>query len=123
REIEPYVYCQFTNSPASHRKGASRLPWLSGSAAWSYFTATQHILGIRPEVDGLRIDPCIPSGWKQFTANRRFRGKTVRIEVANPNGVEKGIRELTLNGEVLSGNLLPIQKLKDENTVRAVMGR
>ncbi len=123
REIEPYVYCQFTNSPASPRKGASRLPWLSGSAAWSYFTATQHILGIRPEVDGLRIDPCVPSGWKQFKVNRRFRGKTVRIEVSNPDGVEKGIRELTLNGEKLSGCLLPIEKLKDENTVRAVMGR
>jgi N,N'-diacetylchitobiose phosphorylase len=123
REIEPYVYCQFTNSPASPRKGASRLPWLSGSAAWSYYAATQHVLGIRPEIGGLRIDPCIPAEWKSFKVVRRFRGRTVRVEIVNPEAVEKGVREMTLNGEQVEGNLLPIGRLKDENNVLVVMGR
>ncbi len=122
REIEPYVYCQFTNSPRSPRRGASRLPWLSGSAAWSYFTAAQHILGIRPEVEGLRIDPCIPSEWKSFTVTRRFRGRTLQIHFENPDGVERGVRELRLNGDRIEGNLIPAGRLVELNTVHVRMG-
>jgi N,N'-diacetylchitobiose phosphorylase len=122
REIEPYVYCQFTHSKASPRFGASRVPWLSGSAAWSYYAATQHILGIRPDYDGLLIDPCIPAAWKGFEASRRFRGKMVRISVQNAAGVEKGVRSLTLNGRALAGNLIPARNLADTNDVIAEMG-
>jgi cellobiose phosphorylase len=123
REIEPYVYCQFTNSPRSPRSGASRLPWLSGSAAWSYFTAAQYILGIRPEIEGLRIDPCIPSSWKSFKVERRFRGKTLRIEVFNPDGVEKGVREITFNGKPIVGNVILSDHLQEVNDIRVIMGR
>jgi cellobiose phosphorylase len=122
REIEPYVYCQFTHAPTSARSGASRVPWLSGSAAWSYYAATQYILGVRPEYDGLRIDPCIPKAWKGFTVARCFRGKTLRITVKNPNGVEKGVRTLTLNGTPLAGNLIAVEQLAAENDVVAELG-
>jgi N,N'-diacetylchitobiose phosphorylase len=122
REIEPYVYCQFTHSKYSPRLGASRVPWLSGSAAWSFFTATQHILGLRPEYGGLRIDPCIPAAWKGFTATRVFRGKNVRVEVQNPAGVQKGVRKLVLNGEPLEGNFIPAGSLADENRVVVEVG-
>jgi cellobiose phosphorylase len=122
REIEPYVYCQFTNAPMSPRAGAARVPWLSGSAAWGYVAGTQYVLGIRADWQGLVVDPCIPSGWKGFSATRRFRGKTVKIDVRNPGGVEKGVKSLTLNGETLTGNLIPADKLKDGNEVVVVMG-
>ena len=122
REIEPYVYCQFTHSKYSPRFGASRVPWLSGSAAWSFYAATQYILGLQPEYGGLRIDPCIPSAWKAFTVTRIFRGRKVSIEVRNPDGVEKGVRKLVLNGEPLEGNLIPAAKLGSENQVLVEMG-
>ena len=122
REIEPYVYCQFTHAPTSLRAGASRVPWLSGSASWSYYAATQYILGIRPEYEGLRIDPCIPKAWKGFTVTRRFRGRTLRIEVRNPAGVEKGVRSLVLNGAPLAGNLIAPDLLRAENRVIVEMG-
>jgi cellobiose phosphorylase len=122
REIEPYVYCQFTHSKASPRYGASRVPWLSGSAAWSYFTATQYILGLRPEYGGLRIDPCIPAAWEGFKATRLFRGSKVRVEVRNSAGVQKGVKRLTLNGKPLEGNLIPVAQLAEENLVVAEMG-
>ena len=122
REIEPYVYCQFTHSKYSPRFGASRVPWLSGSAAWSYFTATQHILGLRPEYGGLRIDPCIPATWKGFRVTRIFRGKKVRVEVRNSAGVQKGVRKLVLNGELLEGNFIPAGRLAEENRVVVEMG-
>jgi len=122
REIEPYVYCQFTHSKYSPRFGASRVPWLSGSAAWSFFTATQHILGLRPEYAGLRVDPCIPAAWDGFSATRIFRGKTVRLEVRNPSGVQKGIAKLLLNGAPLESNLIPANELGEDNLVVGVMG-
>ncbi|GAA0526377.1 cellobiose phosphorylase [Rhizomicrobium palustre] len=122
REIEPYVYCQFTHTPPSPHAGAARVPWLSGSASWAYVAGTQYVLGIRADWNGLTIDPCIPASWPGFTATRRFRGKTVSITVKNPKCVEKGVAKLTLNGEVLSGNLVPADKLKDSNAVVVEMG-
>ena len=122
REIEPYVYCQLTHSRYSRRYGASRIPWLSGSAAWSYYAATQYILGIRPDYEGLRIDPCIPRAWRSLGVQRRFRDKALEIRIENPSGVSKGIRQLLVNGEPLPGNLVPAAVLKDSNAVVAVMG-
>jgi N,N'-diacetylchitobiose phosphorylase len=122
REIEPYVLCQSTHSKQSPKHGASRIPWLSGSATWTYFAITQYVLGIRPETDGLRIDPCIPGKWKGFTAERRFRGSRIRIRVENPNGVEKGVVRLVLNGETLEGDRIPAGRLRAENDVTVIMG-
>ena len=122
RQSEPYVQGQTTYSTFSPRAGNTRTSWLTGAAAWAYFSATQYILGIRPEVDGLRIDPCIPSAWPGFKATRRFRGQTVEIEVKNPNGVCRGVKSLTLNGEPLPGNFVPADRLGKENLVEVVLG-
>jgi len=121
RQCEPYVQAQTTYSIYSPRAGNTRTSWLTGAAAWAYFSATQYILGIRPELDGLRIDPCIPSTWPGFTATRRFRGRTVHIEVKNPHGVCRGVESLTLNGKRLPGNLIPADKLGEENHVVVIL--
>jgi cellobiose phosphorylase len=122
RQIEPYVYCQSTHSRYSPRYGASRVPWLSGSATWAYFTAAQHILGIRPEYDGLVVDPAIPRAWKGFEVTRRFRGKKLHIVVENPKGVEKGVVRVELNGKALQSHLVPAAALAEENEVKVLMG-
>ena len=122
REIEPYVHCQSTHAPASKKYGRSRVPWLSGTASWAHYTATNYILGIRPEIEGLRIDPCIPSTWPGFTATRSFRGKRVHVEVQNPSGVCRGVKSLTLDGEPLDGNLLLAARLRDGAKIVAVLG-
>ena len=121
RQIEPYVYAQTTCSTYNMRAGQSRCPWLSGTASWAYFTAAQYILGIRPDYDGLMVDPCIPE-WEGFSASRRFRGKMVNVKVENPNKVEKGVKSVTLNGEKIEGNVIPFAKMKDMNDVVVVMG-
>jgi N,N'-diacetylchitobiose phosphorylase len=122
RQSEPYVQGQTTYSTYSPRAGNTRTAWLTGAAAWAYFSATQYILGIQPEMDGLRIDPCIPHNWAGFKATRRFRGKSIAIEVKNPDGVCHGVRSLTLNGEALTGNLVPAGRLGQENVVEVVLG-
>jgi len=122
RQSEPYVQAQTTYSTFSPRAGNTRTSWLSGAAAWCYYSLTQYILGIRPEYEGLRLDPCIPSAWKGFSATRRFRGKMIDIEVRNPKGLCRGVARLELNGESLEGNLIPADKLKAENSVVAILG-
>jgi cellobiose phosphorylase len=122
REIEPYVYCQFTNSKYSPRHGASRLPWLSGSASWAYFTATHYILGIQPDYTGLRIDPCIPAEWKELTITRRFRNKILNITVRNQRGVQKGVKKIEINGREIRGNLIPVEQMEEQNEVLVLLG-
>ncbi len=122
REIEPYVLCQSTHGKQSPRHGVSRIPWLSGSASWTYYAITQYVLGIRPGANGLRIDPCVPSKWKSFTVRRVFREKVLDIQVDNPKGVERGVRKIVLNGATLEGNLIPVARLEQENEVRVTMG-
>jgi cellobiose phosphorylase len=122
RQSEPYVQGQTTYSVFSPRPGNTRTSWLTGAAAWAYYSATQYILGLRPELDGLRIDPCIPSTWDRFKATRRFRGSTIEIEVQNPDGVCRGVKTLTLNGRALGDTLLPADRLADHNRVEVVLG-
>ena len=122
RQIEPYVQGQTTYSTYSPRPGNARTSWLTGAAAWAYYSATQYVLGLRPELDGLRLDPCIPSTWEGFKATRRFRGKEIEIEVQNPDGVCHGVQSLSLNGETLKGNLVPVEKLDPKNKVILVLG-
>ena len=122
RQSEPYVQGQTTYSIYSPRPGNTRTSWLTGAAAWAYYSATQYILGLRPEMDGLWIDPCIPHTWAGFKATRRFRGKTIQIEVKNPHGLCRGVKSLTLNGQILPGNLIPADGLSEQNLVEVVMG-
>jgi len=121
REIEPYVYNQFINSKYSPRYGAARLPWLSGSAAWAYYTATQYILGVQPDYAGLRIDPCLPSDWKEVRITRRFQKKNFNIIISNENCVQKGVQKIILNGNQMENNLIPFKMMRKDNTVLVIM--
>ena len=119
---EPYVYAQMIAGKDAYKPGEAKNSWLTGTAAWNFLAVSQYILGIRPQFDGLLIDPCIPSDWKSYTVRRLFRGKSFNIEVRNPDGVQKGVRRITLNREALSNNLIPCYKLKNTNDVIVDMG-
>ena len=121
-ECEPYVYAQNVISDTHPQFGLARNSWLTGASAWHYIAVTQYILGIRAELDGLRIDPCIPQMWDSFRAKRRFRGKDVWIEVNNPDHVRHGIKKILLNGQMLNENLLKAELLKPTNTVSVWLG-
>jgi cellobiose phosphorylase len=118
RQVEPYVYCQFTHGKTSPRFGQSRNPWLTGTASWSYIAVTQHILGIKPVIQGLKLDPCIPRGWKTFSVHRAFRGRVLDITVDNPSGLSRGVKRMQLNGRVVEGDILPESELAAVNRVR-----
>ncbi len=99
REAEPYSYCQFVMGKDHTAYGRARHPWLTGSGGWNYTAVTRWILGVRLTFDGLVVDPCIPADWKQFEVTRQWRGATYKIKVENPDGVEKGVKSVTLNGK------------------------
>ena len=107
-KVEPSVYPQMIAGKDAYCPGEAKNSWLTGTAAWNYFAITQYILGIRPQYDGLLIDPCIPSDWKSFTVIRRFRGTTYEIKVSNQNGMMKGVKQIRIDGKSLSGNILPL---------------
>ena len=107
-KTEPYAYCQMVSGPDAPVNGEGKNSWLTGSASWGFTSVSQYILGIRPGFTGLVIDPCIPSGWKGFKCTRKYRGATYEITVSNPDGKEKGIKEIRQDGAVLSGNTLPV---------------
>jgi N,N'-diacetylchitobiose phosphorylase len=122
RQSEPYSYCQFIMGKDHTAHGRARHPWLTGTAAWFYTAVTKYILGIRPSYKGLEIDPCIPSDWKGFEVRRKWRGATYNIRVQNLEGIEKGVKSISLNGKIIKG-IIPIQIKGTVNEIVVVMGK
>jgi cellobiose phosphorylase len=104
---EPYVYAQMIAGRDAPTHGEAKNSWLTGTAAWNLVAITQRILGIRPEHDGLRVDPCLPSGWDGFRATRRFRGATYRITVRVRRGAGGRASHLVVDDRRIEGNLIP----------------
>ncbi|MBN1892340.1 MAG: glycosyl transferase [Clostridiales bacterium] len=120
--MEPYVYSQMIAGKDAGRMGEAKNSWLTGTAAWNFVAISQAILGIKPEYDGLRVEPCIPSGWSEYKITRVFRGATYEISVRNPDGVQKGIRSVTVDGAAIEGNVLPVFEEGTKHDVEVVMG-
>lgn len=107
-KTEPYVYSQMVSGKDSYKQGEAKNSWLTGTAAWNYVAITQYILGIRPDYDGLIVDPCIPTNWDGFKIRRKFRGTVYDIKVNNPDKKSKGIKNLKVDGKKIEGNKVPI---------------
>ena len=119
-KVEPYVYSQMIAGKDAAKPGEAKNSWLTGTAAWNWYAITQYILGIKPAYNGLEINPCICSQWKEYTVRRRFRGGIYEITVQNPDGVCKGVREMYLDGQKIEGNIVPC--VPDEHKVTVILG-
>lgn len=120
-KTEPYVYSQMIAGKDAFKPGEAKNSWLTGTAAWNFYAISQYILGIQPDFDGLRIEPCIPKNWKGYKVTRKFRGATYHISVMNDNKVSKGVKKIVLDGEEISGNLLPLPSDKKEYKVEVIL--
>jgi len=120
---EPYVYSQMVAGKDAPRHGEAKNSWLTGTAAWTFVNVSQHILGVYPTHKGLSVNPCIPKGFGDFKLTRKYRNTTYNIEVVNPNNVEKGVKELYVNGELVAhDSVIPYDETQTEATVKIVMG-
>ena len=121
RKLEPYVHGQYTEGDESPFHGRSHVHWLTGTASTCMVGCVEGICGMRPDLDGLRVAPTVPSDWKEFSFEKNFRGKKVIIKVENPNGAQSGFKEFYINGEKQDDNYIPADKLTDVTEVKMVM--
>ena len=117
RKLEPYCYGQFTEGKDSPHFGRSHVHWLTGTASTMMVGAVEGILGVRPDLHGLRLSPSIPAAWDGFTMEKSFRGKKLHITVQNPAHKESGFTSLMLNGAAMPDNYIPADKLAAENEI------
>ncbi|MBN2355730.1 glycosyl transferase family 36 [candidate division KSB1 bacterium] len=126
--VEPYVTPGNVEGPDSPYFGRGGWTWYTGSAAWLFKVSVNSILGVQATLDGLQINPCIPSAWKSYSVQRRFRGAEYIIHFENPDAVQNGLRAIEINGEKmpLSGSprtfLLPIFAADTKHEIRVTLG-
>ncbi len=119
-EVEPYVYSQNILGKEHKQFGVGRNSWLSGTAAWNLVAASQYILGIRPGYDELIVEPCIPSTWDSFKVTRVFRGVVYKISIKNPNNVQKGVKDIIVDG--VKREKIPLFPKNTEHNIEIIMG-
>jgi cellobiose phosphorylase len=116
-KVEPYVNCQMVAGKDAAKPGEGKNSWLTGTAAWMWYTVSEFILGIKPDYEGLLIDPCLPSTAKEYEVTRKFRGGEYHITVKNPSGNQKGVKQITVDGTPISGTIIPCAEGKHEVVV------
>ena len=107
--------------PYAPKFGQAKNSWLTGTAAWTFYAASQGILGVKPDYDGLRIDPCLPAQMTDIRITRKFRGSEYDIHIVNRAGDEKGTLSLTVDGKAISGNVIPADETPAKRVVEAVL--
>ncbi len=122
-QMEPYIFSQFVIGPKHPLHGRAGRAWMTGTAAWAMVTASQYILGIKPDFDGLRIEPCLPSAWEGYRATRDLpRARHYEIEVTKPQGICTGVNEVRVNGVKIEGISVPAAKAGETVKVEVRMG-
>lgn len=121
RKAEPYSYCQFIVGKDHTAYGRARHPFMTGTGGWAYFSVTHYMLGIRPQMDYLEVDPCIPPDWEEFKVDRWWREARYEIEVKNPEAVMKGVKEIRVNGERV--DQIRVQEKGSNNKILVIMGK
>ena len=111
-KVEPYVNCQMVAGKDAYKPGEGKNSWLTGTAAWMWYTISEFILGIKPDYDGICIDPCLPDHAKEYTVKRRFRGAEYLITVKNPDGNQKGVKSICVDGQPITGTIVPFMEGK-----------
>jgi cellobiose phosphorylase len=120
----PYMYANCFFGP-DHRNKAFQMEftWITGSLAWLNNVMLTEMLGAQADYAGLRIDPCMPSEWKECSVKRHYRGATYDIHILNPDGLQKGTLKITLDGNPIDGNILPVFEDGKTHTVEVLLGK
>lgn len=122
-KTEPYVFAEYLIGPGNPCYGEGAFSWLTGSVDWIFVSVIEGLLGIKPDYDGLRVDPCLPSSWEKVEVTRYFRDSVYEITILNPDHVTKGIRRIVLDKNPLDSNLVPPFKDGRVHLVEVTMGK
>jgi len=121
-QTEPYVYAEYCYGPSSPLFGLGAFTWNTGTTPWMYLAATHWILGVRPTFEGLLIDPCVPSQWEEFSMERPFRGAIYKIHFKNSTHVQQGVKEIRVDGKVISGKVVPAMPAGRIYEIEVILG-
>jgi cellobiose phosphorylase len=119
---EPYSYTSFTNPAGSGEPGRCGTGWNTGTVCWIYRVLLEGFAGLTAEFDGLKVNPCLPTGWRTISVKRPYRGGVYQITIEDPKGVSRGVAEMTVNGTKIAGDRLPILPAGEVAQVRVVLG-
>jgi len=119
--VEPYVIAADVYSASAHR-GRGGWTWYTGASGWMYRVGLEAILGIRRMGNTLQIDPCIPKTWSSYQVTYRMGETTLQICVENPAGVNRGVKQIKLDGNVLNDNKIPLLDDGGRHRVHVLMG-
>lgn len=120
-KTEPYVYPQYITSDEHPTAGQASHSWQTGTAAWMYRVIYDYFLGVRPTYDGLLIDPVIPAEWREVEVRRKFRGVEYFIKINNPRGLQRGVKSVKIDNQLIEGNLIPEIKGKTSLQIEVFM--
>jgi cyclic beta-1,2-glucan synthetase len=120
-KVEPYVIAADIYGRPPHT-GRGGWTWYTGSASWFYRVGLEAILGFRLRGNRLRVDPCIPPDWPGYEVKFRHKTATYRIVVENPKGIERGVERLTLDGQAVAGEDIPLADDGREHELVVLMG-
>jgi len=121
-KMEPYVYSQMIAGKDAKNFGQAKNSWLTGTAAWNFYVISNYILGIKPDYEGLKVDPCIPHTWDGYKVSRRFRNATYDITIDNAAHVCRGVKSVTVDGKAIEGNVLPVFADGKVHEVKVTLG-
>lgn len=122
--VERFVFPEYCSGPASNEHGRAGHTWLTGTAPTRLGVLMDWVFGVRRDYDGLLLDPCVDPSWKEFSAHRYYRGTHFDINFTNPDGVEKGVKQVSVDGTVIEGATIPASYYDGKNhVVDVVMGR
>jgi len=111
-KTEPYVYAQTIASRDAKNYGEAKNSFLTGAASWSFVASSQEILGIKPDYDGLQIEPHLPKEMKNVKVTRIYRGIKYNIEILNNHAPY----QMIVDGKEIEGTTIPYKKsLKEVN--------
>lgn len=121
--LEPYVYAENYIGPDNKSKGEAQFHWCLGEGtSWMWYAYVNYILGVRAELNGLRIDPKIPKYWKSYKVKKSFRGSEYYIDVSNPDNVSSGVKSISINGVKVNDTLIKPSAEHKTYNVKVIMG-
>ena len=115
--LEPYAYCQNVTGPDSQDFGEGNYHWLSGTASWVYRSVLDHILGVRPSWDGMKIDPALPPHWDGARVTRNHRGVEWTVQLNQKENSKGEIEKIVVNNKEVDSNLIEYPENKKKMKV------
>jgi cellobiose phosphorylase len=120
-KTEPYVVAAdvYSQPPNTGRGGWT---WYTGSASWLYRAGLEYLLGFQKHGDEIRMEPCIPTTWEEFSIKYQYHDTLYHITVLNPEHLEKGVKLITMDGLPLKGNCIPLFDDHIDHNVKVFLG-